>query len=198
MSTYLRVLGTEDMAEAPYTSSERLSRLTGFSAPQVRRDLACFGHFGRRGVGYPVKALRAEIRSILGIDRDWKVCVVGVGNLGNALMRYAGFEERGFKVVAAFDASPAKVGLTVGGVKVEPVAGLSRRVREEGVQLAIISVPAEAAQEVLDQLVAGGVRAVLNFARRTLAAPEDVVISSVDLAVEIEYLSYALAGRGVR
>lgn len=197
LSIYLRTLGLVAATGADSISSQRLAQLTGLTAAQVRRDLAYFGNFGKRGVGYSVKTLQAGIKSILGIDGSWRLALVGVGNLGRALLAYRGFEQQGFKIVAAFDIDQRKVGALVAGLQVEPVENLERRVREHGIQLAIVAVPADAAQAVLDRLVAAGIRAVLNFAPRKLEAPEAVRVSNVDLSIEVEYLSYSLTHQGL-
>jgi redox-sensing transcriptional repressor len=176
-------------------SSARLSRLSGFSAPQVRRDLAYFGSFGKRGVGYSVRGLRDAIGTILGMDQPMNLAMVGVGNLGRALLAYRGFARQDSQFVVAFDADARKIGSTVAGVSVEPVGKMGRLLREHDVRLAIIAVPATQAQDVLDDLVGAGIKAILNFAPRVLEAPDDVMVSNVDLAVEVEYLSYSLANR---
>jgi redox-sensing transcriptional repressor len=174
-------------------SSARLSRLSGFSAPQVRRDLAYFGSFGKRGVGYSVGRLREEVGSILGTDQPRNITMVGVGNLGRALLAYKGFDRHGTRFAVAFDADARKIGSTVAGVPVEPLSDMERLVQEHAIELALIAVPAAAAQDVVDSLVAAGIKAILNFAPRALTAPEDVKLTNVDLAVEVEYLSYSLA-----
>ncbi len=195
LSTYLRTLGLEAASGTQSISSARLSEVTGFTAAQIRRDLANFGHFGRRGVGYSVEGLRQELRAILGVDIEWNLALIGVGNLGKALLAYRGFNQMGFRIIAAFDNDQRKVGSTLSGLTVEPVSMLAERVRVFGIELAIITTPAEVAQEVLDSLVAGGIHAVLNFAPRRLHAPEGVQISNVDLTIEVEYLSHSLTRR---
>ena len=195
LSTYLRTLGLEAASGTQSISSARLSEVTGFAAAQIRRDLANFGHFGRRGVGYSVEGLRQELRAILGVDIEWNLALIGVGNLGKALLAYRGFNQMGFRIIAAFDNDQRKVGSTLSGLTVEPVSMLAERVRVFGIELAIITTPAEVAQEVLDSLVAGGIHAVLNFAPRRLHAPEGVQISNVDLTIEVEYLSHSLTRR---
>ncbi len=195
LSTYLRTLGLEAASGTQSISSARISAVTGFTAAQVRRDLANFGHFGRRGVGYSVDGLQKNLRAILGVDVGWRLALLGVGNLGKALLAYRGFDQMGFKIVAAFDNDHRKVGATLSGLTVEPVSEVARRVSELDIQLAILATPAEAAQEVLDNLLAAGIRAVLNFAPRRLQAPAEVEISNVDLAIEVEYLSYSLTRR---
>lgn len=195
LSTYLRMLDIEAAQGTADISSARLSRLSGFSAPQVRRDLAYFGSFGKRGVGYSVKGLRDAIGSILGMDRPMNLAMVGVGNLGMALLAYRGFSRQDLHFVVAFDADARKIGSTVAGVQVEPVGEMGRLLREHDVRLVIIAVPATQAQDVLDDLVGAGIKAILNFAPQVLEAPDDVMVSNVDLAVEVEYLSYSLANR---
>ena len=193
LSTYYRVLGTMQADGQPNVSSETLARLTGFTAAQVRRDLAYFGSFGKRGVGYAVSSLRQRLAAILGVDRGWRIGLVGVGNLGRALMAYPGFNNQGFDVVAAFDNDASVIGSTVNNQRVRPVGALERVVRDERIDMVIVTVPAGAAQQVVNQAVAAGVRAILNFAPTQLRIPPDVQLSNVDLAVEVEYLSYSLA-----
>ena len=194
LSTYYRVLSAAQADGQANVSSETLASLTGFTAAQVRRDLAYFGSFGKRGVGYAVLALRQRLAAILGIDRGWRIGLVGVGNLGRALMAYPGFNSQGFDVVAAFDSDAAVIGSKVNGTRVLPVTDLTQAVRDEGIDMVIVTVPAGAAQQVVDLAVAAGVRAILNFAPTQLRVPSHVQLSNVDLAVEVEYLSYSLAG----
>ncbi len=193
LSTYYRVLGTLQSNGQPSVSSETLASLTGFTAAQVRRDLAYFGSFGKRGVGYDVSSLQEQLAAILGIDRGWRIGLVGVGNLGRALMAYPGFNNQGFDVVAAFDSEGSVIGSTVNGQRVRPVGELEDAVHDERIDMVIVTVPAAAAQQVVDQAVAAGVRAILNFAPTQLRVPPQVQLSNVDLAVEVEYLSYSLA-----
>jgi len=193
LSTYYRVLGAVQSEGQPNVSSEALAVLTGFTAAPVRRDLAYFGSFGKRGVGYAVPALRQRLASILGIDRGWRIGLVGVGNLGRALMAYPGFNNQGFDVVAAFDSDAAVIGSTINGTRVLSAGDLAHTVRADRIDMVIVTVPARAAQKVVDQAVAAGVRAILNFAPTQLRVPAHVQLSNVDLAVEVEYLSYSLA-----
>ena len=193
LSTYYRVLGAVLADGQSNVSSETLASMTGFTAAQVRRDLAYFGSFGKRGVGYAVSLLRQRLAAILGIDRGWRIGLVGVGNLGRALMAYPGFNNQGFDAVAAFDSDPAVIGSVVNGQRVRPIGNLAAAVRDEQIEMVIVTVPAEAAQQVVDQAVAAGVRAILNFAPTQLRVPSHVQLSSVDLAVEVEYLTYSLA-----
>ncbi len=192
LSAYYRVLTHEELQSQQAVSSEDLSGLTGFSAAQVRRDMAYFGTFGKRGVGYSVALLRSELARILGIDRGWRLGLVGVGNLGRALLAYRGFADQGFEIVAAFDVDSAKVGTTAGGVDIHEVARLDEIARTGGIDIALLAVPASAAQAVADIAVQAGVRAILNFAPVQLRVPEHVHLSNVDLSMEVEYLSYSL------
>lgn len=193
LSTYYRVLGAVLADGQSNVSSETLASLTGFTAAQVRRDLAYFGSFGKRGVGYAASLLRQRLAAILGIDRGWRIGLVGVGNLGRALLAYPGFNNQGFDAVAAFDNDPLVIGSVVNGQRVRPIGDLAAAVRDEQIEMVIVTVPAEAAQQVVDQAVAAGVRAILNFAPTQLRVPSHVQLSSVDLAVEVEYLTYSLA-----
>ena len=193
LSTYLRMLDIEAAQGTEEISSARLSRLAGFSAPQVRRDLAYFGSFGKRGVGYTVGSLQDAIRKILGTDKPMNLAMVGVGNLGRALLAYRGFVRQDSRFVVAFDVDARKIGSNITGVPVEPVAKMPQLLKDYRVNVAIIAVPASAAQSVIDSVVKGQVRAILNFAPRVLEAPASIIISNVDLAVEVEYLSYSIA-----
>jgi len=193
LSHYYRVLEEVEAEGGKLISSHRLAEREGVTSAQVRKDLSCFGSFGRRGLGYNVAHLREEIRSILGLDRRWRVGVVGVGNLGTALMLYRGFERQGFDVVAAFDRDPARIGRPLGALVVRDIAELPQAVKEERLDLGVIATPLRAAQEVADALVAAGVRGILNLAPRKLFVPPHVTLRTVDMTVEFESLSFALA-----
>jgi redox-sensing transcriptional repressor len=177
-------------------SSQELAERFNLNSAQVRKDLAYFGEFGVRGIGYYVSGLKAELQRILGLDREWPVALVGFGNLGSALYHYKGFARQGFRIVVIFDDDPAKAGRDV-GVPVLPTSALAREVKARGVQIGILAVPAESAQTVADQLVAAGIRAILNFAPTRLRVPRDVRLKDVDLSIELETLSFYLA-RGSR
>jgi redox-sensing transcriptional repressor len=193
LSTYYRLLRQlEAKGETEPLSSERISQLTGFTAAQVRRDLAYFGSFGKRGVGYDIAELQQSLRSILGLDHPWHIALIGVGNLGTALMAYPGFARQGFHIVAAFDVDATKHGRRIGTIVVRPMEDLPEVVREQGILMAIMTVPASAAQQVADAAVKAGIKGILNFAPVQLQVPKDVYVSSVDLSIEIEYLSYLL------
>ena len=193
LSTYYRLLQTlAAQNEAEPVSSEKIASLTGFTAAQVRRDLAYFGTFGRRGVGYENRDLQRSLATILGIDRGWRIALIGVGNLGLALLSYRGFPRQGFHVAAAFDRDPRKAGQSVRRVQIRPMSELPTVARDLDLQMAVIAVPADSAQEVANAVVAAGITGILNFAPMKLAVPEHVHLQNVDLSIEIEYLSYLL------
>lgn len=193
LSRYYRALAEARNKEV--MSSEDLSALTGYSAAQIRKDLTYFGQFGRPGLGYNVQALRDALRRILGLDREWHVALVGVGRLGAALLGYKGFRQQGFRLVAAFDEDPRKAGQNVDGVPVWPLSRLPEVARREGIHLAIVAVPVDAAQEVADRLAQAGVKSILNFAPARLTLPPGVTVHNVDMAIELEKLCF-LSTRG--
>jgi redox-sensing transcriptional repressor len=180
-------------------SSEQLAELAGVNAAKVRKDLSHLGSYGTRGVGYDVDQLVREVSRELGLTHDWPVAILGLGNLGRALANYRGFSARGFRVVALVDADPAKVGEPVGGLPIEPVEALGRIVTERHVAIGVIATPAASAQAVADRLVAAGVRAILNFAPTVVVVPAEVSLRKVDLATELQILSfYQQHGRRAR
>jgi redox-sensing transcriptional repressor len=192
LSLYLRSLDECRGRGVLTVSSERLARESGTTPAQVRKDLSFFGSFGKRGLGYSVPGLARRIRRILGLGREWRVLVVGAGRIGTALAGYGGFGSDGFRVVALADTDRAKVGGECGGIPVWSALDLERVVREAAIEIAIVATPAAAAQEVVDRLVAAGVRAILNFAPVKLEVPGEVVVKTVNMALELEGLSYAL------
>lgn len=177
------------------TSSNQLGQRLGFTDAQVRKDLAYFGHFGHPGIGYKCDELIDAIRQILGTDRQWLVALVGVGNLGRALLGYRGFQPQGFRLVAAFDIEPQKVGNTIEGTAVYDMADLAEVVQREQIDLGLIAVPAAHAQSAADRLVAAGVRGIVNFAPVTLSLPKGISQVGVDLARELEQVTFAVANR---
>ena len=188
LSIYQRCLQRLRENKVETVSSEALAKAAGVKSAQLRRDLAHFGNFGTRGLGYNVESLSGMIGETLGTTRLQPVILVGVGNLGAALLRYAGFNKEGFEIVAAFDLSPAKVrGSSVPVLAAETITAF---IREHRVKLAILAVPAAVAQQAVNELVAAGVQAILNFAPVVLEVPEHVTVNNVDLAVELENLSY--------
>ncbi len=194
LSIYLRCLNTLADEGTQTISSQTLAERFSLNSAQIRKDLAYFGEFGVRGVGYYVDDLRRHITTILGLDAQHRLAVVGAGNLGLALANYDGFAGENFQMVAMFDNDPAKVGtLSSTGVAVYPVDRLAEVVAREGIDIAAIAVPAHAAQAALDSVVAAGIRAVLNFAPTRISGPSRVKIRTVDLTISLEGLSYALA-----
>jgi redox-sensing transcriptional repressor len=195
LSLYLRELQRLLRDDKQTVSSSQLGKLLGFTDAQVRKDLAYFGQFGHPGVGYRCDELVAEIKRILGTDREWIVALVGVGNLGRALLGYRGFASQGFRLVAAFDADQSKIGQPFEGIAIEPIEMLEQTCRDRSVTLGLIAAPAEAAQEIANRYVAAGVVGILNFAPVTLSLPEGVSLVGVDLATELEQLSFSVANR---
>jgi len=195
LSLYLRELQHLVRDGQETTSSSQLGTLLGFSDAQVRKDLAYFGHFGHPGIGYRCDELIAAIRKILGTNRDWPVAIIGTGNLGRALLGYKGFGHQGFRIVAAFDVDPAKVGTTIEGIRVSHLDSLPQVMEEHGIKLGMLAVPAASAQAVADRLVAVGVAGIVNFAPVTISLPDHVSHVGVDLAIELEQLSFAVVNR---
>lgn len=194
LSVYLRSLNQLDAAGVETISSQALAEQFHLNAAQIRKDLAYFGEFGVRGVGYYVKDLKRHLRQILGLDRKLRVAVMGAGNLGLALADYPGFRREGFEITALFDVADSKIGdQSRGGVPILDIRELKRIVRKERIDIAVIAVPAESAQPVLEQVVAAGVKAVLNFSPGALKPPPGVKLKSVDLTVSLESLSFYLA-----
>lgn len=189
---YLRALADAGDGEGrrTTTSSEELAAKAGVNAAQVRKDLSYLGSYGTRGIGYDVRSLRQHLDRELGLNQEYNVALVGAGNLGQALGHYRGFAERGFHVVAAFDSDPAKVGRVIGTTEVYPLSDLHRIVRGKGITMALVTTPATAAQDVVNRLVEAGVTSVLNFAPTVLSVGPGVSIRRVDLAVELQILSY--------
>jgi redox-sensing transcriptional repressor len=195
LSLYLRELQHLVAEGTQTTSSSQLGERLGFSDAQVRKDLAHFGNFGHPGIGYRSDELIAEIRRILGTDRRWSVALVGVGNLGRALLGYRGFDSQGFSLAAAFDSDPDKVGSVVEGMEILAMERLPQVVAERRIELGLIAVPGPFAQAAADQLVAAGVGGIVNFAPVTLALPDGVSQVGVDLARELEQVAFAVANR---
>lgn len=193
LSFYLRILEKIGGAGVDTLSSEELAERTGTTAAQVRKDLSLFGSFGKRGLGYAVPQLASELREILGLDRTWRVALVGGGRIGSALFEYGGFRHRGFEIVAVLDADPAKVGTKWGDVVLSDISNLDAVLRAESVDIVVLTIPAEAVPDVLDRVVAGGVRGILNFAPVQLRVPSDVTVKDVHMVMELEALSFNLS-----
>jgi redox-sensing transcriptional repressor len=195
LSLYLRFLQEARARGEETISSEALAERGGTTSAQVRKDLSFFGSFGKRGLGYSVGELLRSIEEILGLHRRWKVALVGAGKIGSALISYQNFRSRGFEIRAVFDSDPAKIGRSWDQRTVLPDAEMERVLREEPIDILIVAVPADAAQAIVDRAVAGGVRAILNFAPLRLRLPEDVALRNVDMVVEMEGLTFALNSR---
>ncbi len=194
LSVYLRCLTQLESAGTETISSQALAEQFNLNAAQIRKDLAYFGEFGVRGVGYYVKDLKRHLRQILGLDRKLHVAVMGAGNLGLALADYPGFKREGFEIVAMFDVADAKIGdQSRSGVPIFDLKDLKRVARRDHIDIAVIAVPGESSQHVLDQVVAAGIKAVLNFSPGALRVPEGVKVKGVDLTVSLESLSFHLA-----
>lgn len=196
LSVYLRLLRELEREEREIVSSKELATRSGTTPAQVRKDLSLFGSFGKRGRGYAVPALASTLEGILGLERRWRVALVGVGRIGGALLGYRDLEDRGFDVVAALDVDPGKVGHEVDGHRIEPMDRLEAVVADRDVEMGIVAVPPDAAQEVADRLADAGVRALLNFAPVKLDVGDDVVVRSMDVALEMEGLSFVLSHDG--
>jgi redox-sensing transcriptional repressor len=195
LSLYLRELRHLVGKGQATISSSQLGRLLAITDAQVRKDLAFFGQFGHPGVGYRCAELITEIRRILGTDRPWAVAMVGVGNLGRALLGYKGFALQGFRLVAAFDVAPHVVGTRVEGIPVHSLDRLPEVVTQHCIELGLITVPAAAAQAVADLLVAAGITGIVNFAPVTLSLPQHVSLVGVDLTTELEQIAFSVANR---
>lgn len=196
LSIYFRELTSLEKKGLVSISSLGLSQRLGFSDAQIRRDLSYFGQFGRTGIGYKVSPLKKAIARILGLDNKiWNVVLVGVGNLGSALLAYKGFKEQGFFIKIAFDNNPAKIGRIVKNIKIEDLNKISTLVKENNITIGIIAVPAEAAQEVADILSKSGVRGILNFAPARVTVSPKIMVKNVDLSMELENISYFLASK---
>ena len=189
---YLRTLRYMEAAGIEVTSSQDLATRLGLSSAQIRKDLSYFGRFGKQGTGYNVGYLFEQIRQILQVDQQWPMAVVGVGDLGRALAHYKGFVSRGFQVACLFDNNPALIGEDVAGLKVMSIEQMKDEVRRQKVKVAMIAVPASAAQTVANQLVEAGVRAILNYAPITLAVPPGVHVQYIDPVAHLQHMTYYL------
>jgi redox-sensing transcriptional repressor len=195
LSLYLRFLEEFENAGLTTASSDELAARGGTTSAQVRKDLSFFGSFGKRGLGYQVAELTQSMRRILGLERDWRVIIVGIGKIGSALAQYEGFQQRGFRVIGLYDSDPAKIGREVNDLPVRPLEAIAEDNRERPVDIAVIAVPAAAAQRVVDQVVAAGITGIMSFAPIQLHVPTDVTLNTVNMAMELERLSFALSNR---
>ncbi|NPV66842.1 MAG: redox-sensing transcriptional repressor Rex [Anaerolineae bacterium] len=189
---YLRELTLLREEGYEVTSSHELGQRLGISSAQIRKDLSWFGPFGKQGTGYAIAYLQEQLKKILHLDREWQVALVGAGDLGRALARYGGFAHRGFRITRIFDNDPAKIGSYVGNIKVLSIRVMKEEIERIGIQVAMVAVPASAAQQVTDALVAAGVRAILNYAPIVLAVPEGVHVQHIDPAAHLQHMTYYL------
>lgn len=198
LSVYCRILEDLENDGSTVVSSARLAVLAGTNSAQVRKDLSYFGNFGKRGRGYRVSDLRERIRAILGIDRRWRVVLVGAGNLGSALFSYKDFERHGFQIVGILDSDPKKVGRVWDGVPISSIDDTEEVIRSSRAEVAVIVTPAAAAQSVVERLSRAGIRGFLNFAPRKVEVPSGVQLRNVNITIELEGLSFALQSRDDR
>ena len=195
LSAYLRFLEDFETRGLTTISSEELAKLGGTTSAQVRKDLSFFGSFGKRGLGYTVPELAGRLREILGLGREWRVVIIGAGKIGAALAQYRGFRQRGFTILAAYDNNPDKVGKKLEGIPVRDIALLDRDIQRDKPDIVVLTVPGDEAQNVLDRVIRAGIKAILNFAPAQLHAPSDVTVKTVNMAMELEGLSFALTNR---
>ncbi len=192
LPVYLRALSLMAGAGQEITSSHELGERLGISSAQIRKDLSHFGEFGKQGTGYRISHLQEQLRRILKVDRQWPVALVGVGDVGQALIRYGGFIDRGFRIVLAFDADPMKIGQPIGELVIQNIATLPEVVHEHNVQIAMLATPAYAAQGVVDLCVKGGIRAILNYAPINLTVPNGVHVQYIDPVTHLQRMTYYL------
>ena len=195
LSLYLQVLESYAARSLQTISSDELAAEGGTTSAQVRKDLSFFGSFGKRGLGYSVPELSRQLREILGLGREWRVFIIGAGKIGAALAQYRGFRQRGFTIVAVYDNSPAVIGRRWEGFEVRDIAQLERDAAREKPDIAVLAVPAEHSQAVVDRIVSAGIKAILNFAPAQLHVPDGVALKSVNMAMELEGLSFMLTNR---
>lgn len=192
LSLYYRALSLLEKENYETVSSKELAKREKLTPAQVRKDLSFFGSFGTRGLGYPVKELRAQISSILGLDRSWRVALVGVGNIGSALVSYKEFSKQGFQIVKLFDNDQRKIGSNHKGITVADIRNLETELRADRIEMVVLAVPATVAQYIVDDVVKAGIKAILNFAPANLKVPDDVYLRTENMSMELEYLSFAI------
>jgi redox-sensing transcriptional repressor len=196
LSLYYRTLSIFERKGYKTVSSKDLAKEGKLTPAQVRKDLSFFGNFGTRGLGYPVKELKEKIARILGLNRTWNVALVGVGNVGSALVSYKEFLKQGFDIKLLFDNDQRKINKNHKGIKVFDVRELTSKLKEEKIDMVILAVPASAAQTVTEDVVSAGVKSILNFAPTHIEVPDDVTLRSVNMAMELEHLSFSLVNKG--
>jgi len=187
-----KILETEKGKELKIIPSFKIAEMTGINSAQIRKDLAYFGEFGRRGLGYPLIDLNRELKKILWLDKEWSVIIAGAGNLGKALLKYKGFQKKGFIIKGIFDNNPSKIGKKLGHIFIYDIKEIEKFIQAENINIGILVVPADSAQEVADKMVAGGIKAILNFAPIHIVLLPEIKIHNVDLSIEFEGLTYYL------
>ncbi len=192
LPVYLRALSHLTAEGTQVTSSHELGKRLGISAAQIRKDLSHFGEFGKQGTGYNVAFLRDQLKRILKVDREWAVALIGIGDLGHALAHYGGFVDRGFRIVALFDSDPNKIGQKIGGLEILSMDRLADVTREQGIQLAMITVPAAHAQKVAEQCAVAGIKAILNYAPISLSLPEGARVQYIDPVTHLQRMTHYL------
>ena len=192
LSLYYRALSLLEKDNYETVSSKELAKREKLTPAQVRKDLSFFGSFGTRGLGYPVQELKIKITSILGIDRSWRVALVGIGNIGSALVSYKEFQKQGFQIVKLFDNDQRKIGSNHKGIVISDVKNLQSELKEAKIEMVVLAVPGTVAQYIVDDVVLAGVKSILNFAPVNLKVPEDVHLRNENMAMELEYLSFAM------
>ena len=195
LSAYLRFLEDFEARGLTTISSEELANRGGTTSAQVRKDLSFFGSFGKRGLGYSVPELAGRLREILGLGREWRVVIIGAGKIGAALVQYRGFRQRGFTILAAYDNNPDKIGKQLEGLPVRDIQHLERDIARDKPDIVVLTAPGEEAQALVNRVAKAGIKAILNFAPAQLHAPPDVAIKNVNMAMELEGLSFALTNR---
>ena len=194
---YLRTLRHLEAGGAQVTSSHELAGRLGLSSAQIRKDLSYFGRFGKQGTGYDVGNLRSQLERILGVDQRWAMVLVGAGALGQAVIHYAGFYERGFYIAHVFDNDPAKIGTEISGLTIRASADMPLRIRDDRIKIAVVAVPSDSAQAVADELVDAGIEAILNYAPISLTVPRQVQVEQIDPLIYLQHMVYYLnAARG--
>lgn len=192
LPVYLRALERLSQEGQEVTSSHELGKRLGISSAQIRKDLSHFGGFGKQGTGYRIAYLKDQLRQVLHVERDWEVALVGAGDLGSAVARYRGFANRGFHIACIFDSAPDKVGKQIGDFVIQPMSELRTEIARRGILIAMIATPAEGAQEVADELIAAGVRAILNYAPINLNVPPEIHVQYIDPVIHLQRMTYYL------
>jgi len=188
-----RLVETQEGRNLKTISSDKISLITGINSTQVRKDLAYFGEFGKRGIGYPIAHLSEALRKILGFDRKLNILIIGAGNLGKALVDYKGFKRRGFLVKGIFDNNPQKIGKAINDIFIYNIEDMEKYIEKWDIKIVAVAVPADSAQEIVNRIIDSGIKSILNFAPICLQVPNGIRINNVDLSIELERLSYYLS-----